>query len=413
MRFIIPVFVAYLLVPRLTLGDNWPSWRGPHGTGVSAESNLPTTWSHEDNVHWKVPLPGPGNSTPVVWGDRVFVTCANPAGTTRSLLSFHFADGTKRWQADVHYADEEKSHKTNPQCSPSPVTDGHCVAAWFGSAGLHVYDMDGKKLWEADLGKFEHIWGYAASPVIYQDLVILSAGPGLSAFLVAFDKQTGKEVWRQSPPESISEKVDEFRGSWATPVFYQDGNRTLMLCSLPLQLLALDPTTGEEVWRCRGPSKLCYASPLVQDDIVVMMCGYHGPSMAVRTGGSGDVTESHRLWINEDKKLNPQRVGSGVIVGDYIYILNEPGIAWCMDLKTGQIQWEQRLGGKSWSSMIHAAGHLYAVNMDGDCFVLAADPQECKVLHTNKVGELTRASLAPANGKILIRTYEHLYCIGK
>lgn len=399
-----------LISPAIGSAGNWPAWRGPDGTGVSDEKNVPIRWSATEHVKWKTPLE-PGNSTPIVWEDRVFVTSASPDGRRRSLMCFNRADGAKRWQHDVAYAGKELTHNTNPYSAASPVTDGEIVVAWHDSAGLVACDLDGRELWKVDLGRFEHIWGFGSSPVLYEDLVILNAGPGLRAFLVALDKGTGKEVWRRDVPEAVSEKVDQFRGSWSTPVFFQEVNgRPAMLVTLPQRLHCLDPTTGDDIWTCGGLGELAYASPLIGDGVIVAMSGYHGPSMAVRTGGKGDVTTTHRLWHNEGSKLNPQRVGSGVIVGDHLYILQDNGVAWCMEVKTGELTWQQRLG-KSWSSMVLADGRLYVPGMEGTTYVLQPNPRECKVVASNPIDEVTRGSLAISDGQIFVRTHEHLYCI--
>ena len=270
--------------------DDWPTWRGPKGDGHCPDTGFPLQWSATENVKWKVSLPGPGNSTPVVAGQRVFVSCASNAGRVRSLICYQRDTGSKVWQQDVEYADDEPSHPNNPYCSSSPVTDGERVIVWHGSAGLHAYDVDGAKLWSRDLGKFQHVWGNASSPVIYRDLVILNAGPGLSAFVVALDKRTGADVWRRDFPDMVSQKVDEFRGSWSTPVVASLGGQDLLLLSLPQRLHALDPLTGSDVWSCDGLGKLTYASPLPAEEAIVAMSGYHGPAMGVKPGGQGDVT---------------------------------------------------------------------------------------------------------------------------
>ena len=395
--------------------DDWPAWRGPEGSGVCRETGFPLEWSADQNVRWKVALPGPGNSTPIVWQDRVLVSCASKDGHSRSLLCFHRDDGRELWRQTIQYDLPEQTHKTNPQCSSSPVTDGERVIVWHGSAGVHAYDMDGKPLWKVDLGKFEHIWGTGSSPLLYEDLVILNCGPGLRAFVVALDKRTGKEMWRREPEGIVSEKAEEFRGSWSTPVVAKGKSGDQLLLSLPTRLHAVEPLTGDDVWTTEGLGKLVYTSPLLNDELVVAMSGFHGPAIAVRRGGRGDVTESHRVWTHAgNRKDVPQRVGSGVVVGDHIFILNEPGIAWCLDLKTGERTWEERLDrGQSWSSLVYADDRLYALDMNGNTRVLAADPEACRVLATNKVDETTRGSLAFSNGRIYQRTYEHLYCFGR
>ena len=398
-----------LLTPGL-VAEDWASWRGPRGNGHSADTGFPLQWSATDNVRWKVKLPGPGNSTPVVAGQFVFVSCASSEGRVRSLLCFQRESGAQLWKQDVEFADEEPSHPTNPFCSSSPVTDGQRVIVWHGSAGLYAYGVDGSKLWNRDLGKFQHIWGNGSSPILYRDLVILNAGPGLSAFVIALDKRTGAEVWRREFPDMVSQKVDEFRGSWSTPVIMSRNDQDLLLVSLPLRLCALDPLTGSDVWLCEGLGKLTYASPLPAEEAIVAMSGYHGPAMAVKPGGQGDVTRTHRLWVHDETP--PQRVGSGIIVDGYVYILNEPGIAWCIDLSTGEILWRQRLGtGPSWSSMCYADGRIYVNNMEGTTFVLQPDHTECTMLAKNELREQMRASLAFSQGQIFARTYENLYCL--
>jgi outer membrane protein assembly factor BamB len=392
-------------------GGDWPAWRGPRGTGVADEKNVPLKWSQESNIAWKAELPGEGNSTPIVWGDKVFVSCASDKGRLRSLLCFSKQTGEQLWAKSVHYPKAELTHDTNPFCSSSPVTDGERVIVWHGSAGIYCYDLDGREQWKKDLGQFEHIWGNASSPVIYKDLVILNAGPGLRTFLLAMKKDTGEEVWRRDVEDATSQKVDEFRGSWSTPVLYQEKGRDLMALSMPKHLIAFDPLTGETVWQSTGLSLLAYTSPLVSDEAIIAMSGYHGPAIAVRPGGMGDVTETHRLWQQENK--NPQRVGSGVLVDGHVYIFNEDGIAWCLSAVTGERKWEKRLGGRSWSSMSCVDGRIYAMNMDGTTFVLEVNPNACKVLAENHLDEMVRSSHAFSDGRIFIRTYRHLWCIAE
>lgn len=402
--------LAFLLAIAYAQAENWPQWRGPQGTGIATDSAAPLEWSAEKNVLWKTPLPGDGNSTPIVWGDKIFLTCAYEKGKQRALICYGREKGEELWRQVIAYDKPEASHESNPACASSPVTDGERVVAWHSSAGLYCYDLAGKELWRKDLGEFQHIWGFASSPVIHENLVILNAGPGLSAFLVAFNKKTGEEVWRKTPPEVVSQKFDEFRGSWSTPVIIKEGDRSQLLVSLPLALRAFDPATGNELWSCRGLSKLLYTSPVVGNGICVAMSGYHGPAMALRLGGKGDVTDTHRLWLH-DQKI-PQRVGSGVIVGDHFYIINEPGIASCVDLKTGELAWEKRVTSSTWSSLVAAGTRLYGTSMSGESVILEADPTACKVLATNKINEMTRASLVITNGQVLQRTYKHLWCFG-
>ncbi|HTN76671.1 MAG TPA: PQQ-binding-like beta-propeller repeat protein [Pirellulaceae bacterium] len=390
--------------------ENWPQWRGPWGTGVAQEKSAPLAWSKEKNVRWRVALPGPGNSTPIVWNNQVFVTCAAEEGRQRGLYCFDRQTGREQWQRVVEFTGDEPTHSTNPACSGSPVTDGERVIAWHGSAGLYCYDLAGKELWKKDLGKFEHVWGVGSSPVLYKDLVILNAGPGLNVAIIALKKATGEEVWRKEFEGMKSTKLDEFRGSWSTPVVHREGERDVLLLPLPEKLRAVDPLTGEELWSCGGASKLFYTSALTSNDVVVVMCGYTGPAFAVRGGGEGDVTQSHRLWLHTVK--NPQRVGSGVVVDGHVYILNEDGIAWCIDVVSGEVRWKERLGGgATWCSAVLVAGKIYFANTAGDTFIIEPNPQECRRLGKNSLGELMRASPAVSNGELFLRTYAALYCI--
>jgi outer membrane protein assembly factor BamB len=410
-----PSLLAAILLAAFTsfaVAENWPQWRGPLGTGISQETKAPTIWSKDKNIKWQIQLPGPGNSTPIVWEDKVFVTCADKSGKQRGTYCFDRNSGKELWQKVVQHDSEEQTHEGNPPCSASPVTDGERVVAWHGSAGLFCYDLNGKELWRKDLGKFEHIWGTASSPVIYKNLVIQHAGPGLSAFVVAYDKNSGAEVWRKEYEGTKSEKVDEYRGSWSTPVIYNAGRRDVMLLSLPEKLRAVDPISGEEIWSAGGATKLFYTSPLISKEAIVVMCGYGGPAYAVRGGGEGDVTESRRLWLHEK---NSQRVGSGVIVDEKVYILNDDGVAWCIDVPTGEVHWKQRLGGgPTWPSAVAVGKTVYFSNSKGTVYVVEANPEECKVLEQNNTdGQTMHASPAISGGEIFLRTHASLFCIAE
>lgn len=399
---------------------NWPAWRGPLGTGVCLETNLPLRWSTNENVRWRAPLPERGNSTPLIWGDRVFVTQAIDSEKRRLLMCFDKNSGKTRWKSGVTYEEKEPTHPTNPYCSASPVTDGQVVIASFGSAGLYAYDLAGKELWHANLGKQHHIWGNAASPVIYKDLCILNVGPGERTFLVALDKKTGEEKWRVDEAggdsgEDRDGKRGVWIGSWTTPIVIEESRDggTRLIMTFPKRVAALEPTTGREVWTCRGLNPLVYTSPLHADGIIVAMGGFNGSSLAVKTGGSGDVTETHRLWHHPKTK---QRIGSGVIAGDHIYILNDPGVAECFELRTGKLVWEERLKGPaksdSWSSMLLAGERIYVSNQGGDTFVLEASPA-FKTLATNSLHEPIFSSVAVSDGNLFLRTHKALWCVAK
>ncbi|MEX2187880.1 MAG: PQQ-binding-like beta-propeller repeat protein [Pirellulales bacterium] len=398
-----------------TISDtDWPTWRGPL-VGAAKHTGVPVTWSATENVKWQTPLDGPGNSSPIVVAGRVFLTAANEDGSQRGLLCFDAETGKQLWRQDLEAKPKELTHETNPYCASSPATDGKHVYVWHGSAGAAAYDFDGKRLWHVDLGEFTHIWGYAASPVVVDGKVILSCGPGVRVVLVALDANDGSEVWRRELAEAQSKDEKEFKGSWSTPTLLPASAGEAadqILISYPKELRSFNVATGADVWKCQGLSDLSYTSPLLsahKPPIAVAMSGYTGPAIACRTGGTGDITADARLWLHDQK--NPQRVGSGAIVGDHVFILNENGIAWCIELESGKKLWEERISSTSWSTMTHVDGRLYVSNMQGETLVLRPNAEKCEVIATNKVGgELTRASLAFAGRRIYQRTYKHLYC---
>jgi outer membrane protein assembly factor BamB len=320
----LPLFALLFLAP-FSRAENWPGWRGPTGQGHSAEKELPLTWSDKENVKWKAPLPDRGNASPAVWGDHVFLTQATHKGVRRGVLCVDRKTGKEKWARYIDFKGTEPTHNTNPYGSATCATDGERVIASLGSAGLLCLDFAGKELWRKDLGEFIHIWGNASSPVLHGEHVILWCGPGERQFLVALNKKTGEEVWRHEEPGGHAglRKGDPWVGSWSTPVIVKVGDREELILSVPKKVKGFDPKTGKELWSCAGLTDLVYTSPVVSaDGIVVAMSGYGGSALAVRAGGSGDVTKTHRLWHHP---RNPQRIGSAVIVGDHAYLVNEPG----------------------------------------------------------------------------------------
>jgi outer membrane protein assembly factor BamB len=413
------LLLSLLLLPLCANAANWPAWRGPLGTGICDEKNLPIRWSSTNNVKWRAPLAERGNSTPVVWGDRIFVT--QPAGNRRTLLCFNRADGQVRWEASVTSGETEPTHSTNPYCSASPATDGERVIVSYASDGLFCYDFAGKELWRrTDLGRQVHIWGNGSSPVIHENLCFLNFGPGETTYLLAVDKKTGRTVWKQEEPSAYKHPKDgeqavpgnTFIGSWTTPVLMEVEGKNQLLMTWPNHLVAYDPTSGQELWTCSGLNPLVYTSPIYAEGIVVAMGGFNGMALAVRAGGSGDVTEARRLWHHPKTK---QRIGSGVIHNGYIYIHNDPGVAECFELKTGKLVWEERLkgggpSGGNWSSVMLADGNCYTITQGGDCFVFKASPR-FELLSVNFLGEPSNSSVVSSNRELFIRTHKALWCI--
>jgi outer membrane protein assembly factor BamB len=410
----LPASICVLMFTSVALADNWPAWRGPRGDGVSSERNLPLNWSAKENVKWKAPLPEPGNSTPIVWEQRVFLTQALDGGKRRALIAFDRKDGKKIWQHEVPCDFVETSHKQNPPCSASPVTDGEAVYAHFASAGVVACDFFGKQLWQRDLGAIKSRWGNGASPILYKDLLIVFHGPGApKTFLIALDKRTGKTVWRT---DEVAIDSPVF-GSWSTPVVVTANGRDELVMPLPGDkvggegyLKGYDPNTGKELWSCKGLGNEIYAMPTVSEkrDLIVGICGHNGPLLAVKPGGKGDVTASHRAW--RVAGANPQRVGSGVFHDGRLFLANAPGTIECFDPKNGKSLWNERLDGNLWGSLLLADGRIYVSNLEGDTFVLKAGPK-FELLARNKLGEALYAAPAVSNGEMFLRTYQHLYCI--
>lgn len=396
-------------------GD-WPAFRGPDGNGVAQEDKAPLHWGPAKNVRWKAPLPGPGNSSPIVSHGHVFVTCAEEQGRKRNLYCFDRQTGERLWVRTVKLATTEPTHRSNPYCASTPAADGSRVVVWHGSAGVFCYSFDGKEVWKRDLGPMRHEWGYASSPILHRGKVLLNFGPGSRTFLAALDLGTGELLWKQDEPGGLDATDKKMIGSWSTPIVVQVDGKEQVLCSMPTRVIACDPETGSLLWACAGlgdeKADLVYASPLVADGIGVAFTGWiSGPTIGFKLGGSGDVTVSNRLWLEKQ----PQRIGSGVAVDGCVYLVNAgPGTAQCLECRTGKVRWTDRLaGGESWGSLVLAAGRLYVTSRRGVTTVFRPNPEKLDVLASNDLGEPSHATPAVSDGQIFLRTDGHLYCIAE
>lgn len=416
---------------------NWPQWRGASGDGVSTSEDVVTKWDADSNVKWRIDLPEAGNSTPVVWGDRIFLTQPIADENSRAILCLDRKTGDEKWRQSVVYDQAEASHKTNPYCSASPATDGDRVIAWLGSAGLLCWDMDGNEVWRRDLGKQDHMWGYGTSPILHDDLCILMFGPGDREFMIAVDKATGETRWQV---ETLSDKAEfalsgpendggsndfqnngprreRLRGAWSTPIVVpvksDDGEtRNELIATLPRRVSGFDPVTGELLWTCGGGAPLAYASPVESGGVVVALGGYRGASLAVRAGGRGDVTQTHRLW---HKPNDNGWLGTGVAVDGNVYVCDMGGVLTCLDVQTGDVRWKDRTdGGGTWSSITKTADDkLFLLTKSGVTTVFQPSATELKTIATNKVGETTNASVVIAGTNVLVRTDKSLWCFAK
>ncbi|MEE2812960.1 MAG: PQQ-binding-like beta-propeller repeat protein [Verrucomicrobiota bacterium] len=406
--------------------ENWPMWRGAEGSGVTTEKNLPLKWSAAENIAWKTALPQRGNSTPIVWGDRIFLTQPLEKEQRRTLMCLDRRNGKLLWQRGIKYEIKEETHRTNPYCSESPATDGERVITMFGSAGVFCYDFDGKLLWKrTDLSPIEFEWGSAVSPVIHGNHVYIYRGPSPKAHLLALDKKTGETLWiSNDPPVQTVGRTDGFKGnrdttawicSYATPLIIPHGKGKAILMTPPGRIRAHNPKDGKVLWNCEGLNPLVYCSPIYGENTVVAMGGFYGTSVAVTAGGLNDVTSTRRLWQTE---RTPNRLGSGVVYKGHIYVLNTAGILDCIELKTGKVLYSERVRGKgakqeSWSSMVLSESRMYIPNQSSETLVVEASPK-FKVLAINPLdGALTNSSLAVSKGQFFLRTHKHLWCIGK
>ena len=385
---------------------HWPRWRGPSGQGLASGGGYPDAWSATQNVLWKAPVPGEGNSSPIVWGDRIFVTTAYDRGRRLSVVAYRRTDGSKVWEA---FAPDGRSgqgnHYTNGHASATPATDGQRVYVSFGARGLVAFDLDGKLLWHRDLGPMQAYHGTAGSPLLYRDRVILYQDQFAGSFIAAFDTRTGRELWRT--------RRDADTG-WGTPIAVHVADHDEIIVNSQLRVQAYNPNTGAELWSCNGTSYEVIPTPVVGYGMVVCASGRTGPTLAIRPGGRGDVTRTHLSWTSP---RGSPFVPSPILYGEYLYMVNDmASIVTCLEATTGKMMWQGRLGvarreGFS-ASPVAVDGKVFFTNDDGETFVLKAGPT-FQLLHVNRIGEGTLATPALVDGRWYIRTDRNLYAIGK
>lgn len=392
------VFVSGGTVRAASL-DNWSSWRGSSGLGHAPMGDYPVSWSDRENVAWKVALPDGGNSTPVVWGDKVFVTQAVRADSSRGLMCFEVGSGKLLWHKKVIWKKEEPSHKSNPNCSGSPVTDGKTIVAWFGSAGLHAYDFDGNELWRCDLGKQKSMFGYGSSPMLHRGVVYLNFGPGSDSFVVAIDLKLGEVRWRV-PVTFENNPYRGVEGSYSTPLIVKNRDAVEeLITTFPGKLVSLNPKTGEENWHCNGLDHQVLGSPASNGEVVVAMSGYKYKALATDMQGK-------EFWTLKTGMV----ICSPIIRDDYLYYVTNDAFSVCLELKTGKEVWRERLGKQGcWSSLILAGDKLYIVNKQAITYVFKASPT-FELISTNETeGTMTNASLAFGDKAVYMRTHKKLW----
>jgi outer membrane protein assembly factor BamB len=433
---------AWLCVAALTQAQNWPSFRGPGASGI-VEGKAPQTWDATKgvNIVWKTEIPGLAHSSPVIWGDRVYVTTAVSSDAKAVFRHGLYGDvdpspdvskhswriycldkrtGKIIWERVAHEGvPKTKRHPKSSQASATPATDGKHVVAFFGSEGLYTYDADGKLLWKQDLGSLnagwfydpDYEWGIGSSPIIYKNLVIVQCDIQKNSFIAAYDINDGHRVWLTSREEIPS---------WGTPTIYEGQPRAELITHATKFIRAYDPMTGKELWRLSGNSEVTTPTPFVAHNLIFITNGYRviQPIYAIRAGGSGDITlkdgQDSSDFIAWSKKRGGPYMSTPVVYGDYLYVCSMQGIIACYNAKTGARLYQQRLGegGAYTASPVAADGKVYFTSEDGDVFVVKAGPKY-ELLATNPIGEVCMASPALSDGMILVRAEHHVFAIGE
>jgi len=434
LRWLGPILLVGSLVTSAYAQTNWPQWRGVGGTGISAETGLPTEWSDTKNIRWKTAIPGRGHSSPIVWGSKIFLTTSiegpvvpgaeavrhihkgqeykhpDSVGAdhsyTMKLLCLDLASGKLLWDRTVYEGRVyDNRHRKNTYASATPATDGQYLYLSFEAEGIYCYDFDGKRIWKTSLGQIaKGGMGPGTSPVLYQNLLILQCDQeyGEGSFIAAVDKKSGKEIWRT---------VRDQRRSWATPLLVQFGQRAELVTSGPDWIVSYDPGSGKELWRAPGVESNPIPSPVAGKDLVFVTAGSAAKrAIAIRLGGSGDLTQSTNVVWRYDK--GTAYVPSPILYGEYLYLMTDGGALTCLEAATGKLIYQARLpvAAQFTASPVAFEGKIMIVSEDGDGFILKAGPVP-QVLSANSLGEPVYASPAIANGNILIRSASTLYCI--
>jgi len=404
--------VAVLALATLpAFAADWPMWRGPAGDGRSPEAGLPSRWSGADNVAWKTRIPGVGHASPIVSGDRIFVTTALAAENERALICLERQSGKILWQKNIVRSILERKHRLNSYASATPATDGKLVYVSFFEQPriqLAAFDFDGNEVWRVSPGEFHSVHGFCSSPVIYKDLVILNGDQDAKAYLVAYDKASGKERWRADRPNRTR--------SYCTPIIADIAGKPQMMLSGSKCVASYNPLTGEQYWIIDGPTEQMVASLVHTQGVLFVTGGF--PELhvlGIDPSGLGNVTASHIFWRDGQSKGDRRLasyVPSPVAFGDWFFLVSDNGLATCFDAKTGQRLWQEKLGKHHSASAVAAAdGLLYFTSDAGETFVIKAGAKYEPVAR-NDLGEEVRSSPAISGGQIFIRGVEHLYCIG-
>ena len=416
MKHLFVIAALLLLAVGQPAAEHWPQWRGPLLNGISAEKNLPVKWSATDNVAWKLAMPAWSGSTPIIWGDHLFLNVSD--GKEMSLWAIDRANGAVRWKRPLGGGDR-RMMKQN-MSSPSPVTDGKLVWVMTGAGVLKSFDFAGKELWTRDIqrdyGRFGLQWGYASSPLLFEDALYVQVLHGMHtddpSYLLRIDKTSGKTVWRtERPTRARFESPD----AYTTPALLRYGTTTEIVVTGGDVVTGHEPASGKELWRADGlnprndGSYRIVASPIVHGDLIFAP-SRERPLLALKPGGRGDVTSSHVLWSFN----NGPDVPTPVTDGTYLYSINDRGIMFALEAKTGKtVYGPQRLRSATYSgSAVLADGKIYITDEDGVTSVIQSGPK-FSLLAENDLGDYTLSSPAISEGQIFVRTASALYAIGQ
>jgi outer membrane protein assembly factor BamB len=420
---VIVLLIAPFLAAAESGGDArqfWPQWRGPMASGVAPQADPPLQWSETNNVKWKATIPGDGNSTPIVWGNRVFILTAMPAsgggggGSEIPTQPYHFIvlcydrqTGKVLWQKIARQEVPHEGHQENNTfASASPVTDGKILCAFFGSRGLHCYDLDGNLKWEKDFGKMKTRMGFGegSSPALCGDTVVIYWDQEGASFITAMDKTTGKELWRQPRNEATG---------WSTPLIVEHDGQRQVIVNATHKVRSYDLATGKQLWECGGQTANAIPTPVASADIVFVTSGFKGSALqAIKLGRTGDLTGTDAILWSHDK--NTPYVPSPLLVDNFLYVVTgNNAVLSCFEAATGQPEFEhERLAGiyNIYASPVAAKDRVYVLSREGICLVLKKGSKP-EILATNKLDDQTDASLALVGKEIFVRGHHNLYCI--
>ena len=419
MRIFIPLYFAVVTLS----AENWPGWRGPNGDGISNEKIVPKKWSNTKNIAWKKPIQGKGHSSPIVWGDRVFVTTSLTDQNERRLLCLDRLTGKILWNNLVVKSLPESIHRLNSRASGTPATDGRQIFVTFmraegkkviapnvgsdrmitpGKIIVAAYNFNGKLKWKSNVGDFVSAHGFNSCPLLFEDLVIINGDHDGDAYLVALDRNTGKERWR-----TIRENKTR---SYVTPIIREIKGRTQMLLSGSLSVASYDPRTGSRHWIVDGPTEQFVASVVYNGEYVFVTGGYpERHILAIKPDGTGNVTDTHIAWRTT---RGAAYVPSPIIVGRYLLVVADSGVASCFEAMSGERLWQERLPGGHSPSPVSANGLVYFISDSGITSIVRPG-KTFNVVGENDLKERVSASAAISQGQIFIRSHQHLYCIGK